>query len=242
MSNPGMRLTKDGMNLLAKGLTGKLIEFTKGQLGDGDFDYNSETVLTMTCLKSPKLDMPIVGKEIHGDGCALIKTQVINAKLTTGFRAKEHGIFAKDPDTGLEILYAYRNAGDEYSFIPAGNGVCQINATKAYLIEIQDATNISFNIDWDFAYVSQAEYNLLNEKFKLVWSEFLVPDRNIVNMVLNHSYIHSGETTSDNGVPTTAEAIAILKGNYTHTDISTDTYTLPTFSSDVAKAILNRAY
>lgn len=239
MSNPGMRLTQDGMNVLAKGLLGKEIKFTKGQLGDGDFDYSSETVVAMTALKSPKLDMPIVGKDITGDGCALIKTQLLNAHLTAGFRAKEIGIFAEDPDTHAEILYSYRNAGDEYSFIPAGGGVVQINTTKAYLIEIQDATNITFNIDWNFAYVSQAEFDLLHDKFIEVWSDYLIPNKNIVRMVLNNFYIPTGENVSDNGVPTSAEAAAILADNYKHTDITTHAYTIPAPSSDTAVAILS---
>ena len=133
MSNPGMRLTADGLNLLGKALIGKELRFTKGQLGDGDFDYSSETVITMTSLKSPKLTMPIVGKELHGDGCALIKTQLLNKNLVTGFAAKEMGIFALDPDTKNEILYAYRNAGTEYSFIPGNGGVVHINAVHTQI-------------------------------------------------------------------------------------------------------------
>ena len=157
MANPGMKLTSGGIEILAKGLTGKVINFTKVSYGDGDFDYNSESVLDMTALKSWKMDLPIVGKVVEG-GAALIKAQLINANLVTGFKAKEIGVFAEDPDTGEEILYAYRNAGDEYSFIPSGGGIVKINTVKAYWVEIGDAENVTFNIDWSFAYVSQADF------------------------------------------------------------------------------------
>ena len=158
MSNPGMRLTTGGRNILAKGLTGKNIHFSKVAYGDGDFDYNTESVADMTALKNWRMDLPIVGKVVSGDGIALIKAQLINVGLAEGFRAKEIGVYAIDPDTDDEILYAYRNAGDEYSFVPGGAGPVKINVTKSYWIEIGDAENVTFNIDWSFAYVSQEEF------------------------------------------------------------------------------------
>jgi len=159
MSNPGMRLTTAGKNILAKGLSGKEIYFSKVAYGDGDFDYNTENVSDLTQLKNWKMDLPIVGKTVSGDGIALIKAQLINVNLSQGFRAKEIGVFAIDPDSGDEVLYAYRNAGDEYSFVPGGTGPVKINVTKSYWVEIGDAENVTFNIDWSFAYVSQEEFN-----------------------------------------------------------------------------------
>ena len=226
MSTPGMRLTSDGLDIIRKGLLGQNIHFTKGQLGDGDFDYDSETVVTMTALKSPKLDMPIVGKEINNDGVVLIKTQVINANLQQGFRAKEHGIFALDPDTGNEVLYAYCNVGDEYSFIPGGGGRIHINATKAYLIEISDCENITFNIDWDFAYVSQAEYDNLLAHFIPIWNNFVLPSDEDIDKILAGTYPDTAETIPADGVPTFAEIDAILDGTYTHTDIPVTPFTI----------------
>lgn len=159
MSNPGMRLTKQGRLILEKGLTGKTIHFSKIAYGDGDFDYSTESVADMTELKNWKMDLPIVGKVVSGDGIALIKAQLINVGLANGFKAKEIGVYAIDPDTDDEILYAYRNAGEEYSFVPGGAGPVKINVTKSYWIEIGDAENVTFNIDWSFAYVSQEDFN-----------------------------------------------------------------------------------
>ena len=238
MSNPGMRLTADGLNLLGKALIGKELHFTKGQLGDGDFDYSSETVITMTALKSPKLDMPIVGKEINGDGCAIIKTQLCNAQVTTGFAAKEIGIYALEPDSGTEVLYAYRNCGDEYSFIPGNTGPVQINVTKAYMVEIRDAENVTFNIDWDFAYVSQKEFDDLKRRFMPIYSDYMIPCTEIIDKILNGTYIPSGDTESENGVPSDSEIDDILNGNYTHKDIVENEYTLTPPTADEIDNIL----
>ena len=158
MSNPGMMLTANGRSILAKGLTGKVIHFTKVSYGAGDFDYETESVSNLTELRDHRLDVPIVGKIIEGNGIVNIKAQLNNFDLLEGFAAKEVGVFALDPDSGEEMLYAYRNAGDEYTFIPANTGPVHKNTTMGYRVEIQDAPNVTFNINFAFAYVSQAEY------------------------------------------------------------------------------------
>ena len=94
MSNPGMMLTANGRSILAKGLTGKVIHFTKVSYGAGDFDYETESVSNLTELRDHRLDVPIVGKIIEGNGIVNIKAQLNNFDLLEGFAAKEVGVFA----------------------------------------------------------------------------------------------------------------------------------------------------
>lgn len=158
MSNPGMRLTSAGKKILAQGLLGDEIHFTKIAFGDADFDYDTEDLTALTALKSWKLDLPLIDKKLNGDGTVTIVGLCTNFALAKGFQAKEIGIFAIDQDTSTEILYAYRNAGDEYSFIPAKMGVVTKSVRYAYQIEIGDAENVTFDINFSFAYVSQEEF------------------------------------------------------------------------------------
>ena len=158
MSNPGMRLTRAGKKILAQGLLGDEIHFTKIAFGDADFDYATENLQDLTALKSWKLDLPIIDRKLNGDGTVTIVGLCTNFYLTQGFRAKEIGIFAIDQATGTEILYAYRNAGEEYSFIPAKTGPVTKSVRYAYQIEIDDAPNVTFDINFGFAYVSQEDF------------------------------------------------------------------------------------
>jgi len=103
------------------------------------------------------MDLPIVGKEVRGDGKVEIQAKLTNFDVEEGFPAKEIGVYALDPDTGEEILYAYRNAGDEYNFIPAKTGIVQEDTTFCYRVEIQDAAQVTAIIDFEFAYASQAD-------------------------------------------------------------------------------------
>lgn len=222
-----MRLTRQGQQILAKGLIGKEIKFTKAALGDGDFDSDTEVVMDLTDLKSKQLDIPIVDKEIKGDGMALIKCNVNNINLTKGFRAKEHGIYAEDPDSGDEVLYAYHYVGDEYSFIPAGFGHCKINVVFGYFIEIQDADNVTFVIDYNFAYVSKQEYSPLESRFKMLWSNYINASDDDIDKILAGTYKPTGSTGDGelNGVPTDSDIDAILNGSYTsHQIVVEDEY------------------
>ncbi len=158
MSNPGMYLTADGKEILSKGLLGKEIHFSKVAFGAGDFDYSTESVSDLTALRDWKIDLPIVDKVLEG-GMVKIIAALKNFTIEDGFPAKEIGVFALDPDTGAEKLYAYRNAGDEYNFIPGGGSVVKKDIQFGYWIEIQDAPNVTFNIDYSFAHVQTIDFD-----------------------------------------------------------------------------------
>jgi len=136
----GTVLTKKGINLIAKALTGATIEFTKVQLGDGVWD-ESVNPEQLTALISPKLDLPIQELEIVGDGTARLRFVLTNTGLSEGFFIREIGIFANDPDEG-EILYAvaYAKNGD---FIPADGGAVKIEDITDIYTVVSNAQNVT---------------------------------------------------------------------------------------------------
>jgi len=135
----GTILTKKGINLITKALTGATIEFTKIQLGDGVWD-ESVNPEKLTSLVSPKLNLPIQELEIVGDGTVRLRFVLTNTGLSEGFFIREIGIFANDPDEG-EILYAvaYAENGD---FIPADGPTKIEDITDIYTV-ISNAQNVT---------------------------------------------------------------------------------------------------
>ena len=119
----GTVLTQAGRNILAKALTGAQLQFTKVQLGDGVWD-ESINPEDLTALVSSRIDLPINDIEITGDGTARIRVLLTNTGLTEGFFTRELGIFAKDPETGEETLYAVSYA-ENPDFIPS-DGVTKV--------------------------------------------------------------------------------------------------------------------
>ena len=159
MSEKPMYLTNDGRSLLRKALIDKELRFSKVAFGAGDFDYDTERVADLTQLRDWRVDLPIVDKRIEG-GVAYITARLNSFTLEVGFRAKEIGVYAIDPDSGAELLYAYRNAGDESDFIPGGESILQKDLRFEYWVEIDDAPNVTFNIDYSFAHVTQENFDL----------------------------------------------------------------------------------
>jgi hypothetical protein len=80
-----------------------------------------------------------------------------NDKLAKGFFCREVGIFATGSD-GKEIMYAYRNTGDESGYIPAGVGAAEVwDLTYDVATVVDQADNITATIDGGIVYVTRNE-------------------------------------------------------------------------------------
>ena len=154
-----MRLTAAGKKVLARGLIGEEIKFTKIAIGDGKFDYETESVAELQNLKNPRMDLPLVRKSVEGDGTAYIEAYLSNAQVFEAFAAREHGLIAIDQETGAEILYSYVNVGDEYDFIPNNTSTAFKNLVIGYYVEIQDAENVEAVIDLSVAFINTQEFD-----------------------------------------------------------------------------------
>ena len=153
-----MRLTRLGKNILAKAIAESFeLHFTRFAIGDGNFDYETERVYDLTDLKNWRMDLPLTELKVIGNGTAEITANLSNAEVTKACCCREHGLFVTSPE-GEEVLFSYRNLGDEYDFIPAfTNGVVK-NIFLTETIEIQDCENITAVIDYSVAYLSTTDF------------------------------------------------------------------------------------
>lgn len=114
--------TNQGKNMVTESIrTKSAIIFTKISLGDGLL--TGETIETMTGLKHRLLDGNIPKINPLGNGEIEAVSTVSNSELTTGFFARELGLFAKLGEEGEEQLFAYTNAGSNASYIPPNTSV-----------------------------------------------------------------------------------------------------------------------
>ena len=151
----GMRITYAGRNLLAKAITGKALNFTRAFAGDGTL--TTQNVNEMTELISPKRELPIQSIEIpDGIGVAEIILEMNNADLRQGFFLREYGLFAEDPDSHEEILYSYRNVGNEASYLPGSNGADTVQYTLSLMTIIDQAENVTAQISSNNSYVTNS--------------------------------------------------------------------------------------
>ena len=159
----GMLCTRQGLNVLSAGLAGERIVFTKLAIGDGILEVASDNeyrnaVLNLTEMKNWRMDLPIVENVNQGNGLMLLHAIKTNAEVAESFFAREQAVFAIDQSTGKEILYAYRNSGDNSSFLPSNTGPVAKTIDLGIVTVIQNAQNVEAILDQSFAYVSLADF------------------------------------------------------------------------------------
>ena len=118
---PNTRLTNYGRELIARSqATGKKLQYIKLVTGDGQLD--NQNIDTMTSVLAPKLECPFTsGGEFVGDGQFRIEFAVSNSTVTSGFFARELGVYANlegESDSAARLI-AYSNGGNYASYIPS---------------------------------------------------------------------------------------------------------------------------
>ncbi len=150
----GMILTTAGRQLLAKALTGRQLLFTRAYCGDGVLSSGKDPA-SLSALISPKRELPIQSiSTLQGIGTCEVVVEMTNKNLHTGFFVREYGLYAKDPDTGQEILYSYRNSGNESGYLEGENGVDLIAYTLSIITVIDQAPNVSAILENSNQYVT----------------------------------------------------------------------------------------
>ena len=118
---PNTRLTNYGRELIARSqATGKKLQYIKLVTGDGQLD--NQNIDTMTSVIAPKLECPFTSNgEFVGDGQFRIEFAVGNSTVTSGFFARELGVYANlegESDSAAKLI-AYSNGGNYASYIPS---------------------------------------------------------------------------------------------------------------------------
>lgn len=150
-------ITAAGLLVLAKGVAGKQIKYTRIVLGDG-YLPEGQTPRTLTGVVSPKAVVDITKCKINGDGTVAVGGVFTNDQTDTGFYYRELGLYAEDPDEGVgEVLYCYGNCGDLAEWIPPTGGSTIVEKTIDIVTAIGTATNVTAYIPAD-AYATKEDY------------------------------------------------------------------------------------
>jgi len=146
----GFILTEKGRELLAKGLAGETITFTKMAIGDGT-SLTSER--ERTALVNQITTLPILNINVKRNGTCEINALLTNKSVTTGFYIKELGIFAHGNDN-VEILYAY-NISTSPDFVPpfSANNVVEIEYVDTIIVD--QVANVTAVIDPSVTYITK---------------------------------------------------------------------------------------
>lgn len=151
--------TLAGSNLLVESIKSKKpLIFTRIALGDGTLT-ESENIENLTALKHPMAQNAVQAINSRGNGEIDVVATISNASVTSGFYARELGVFAKVGDTGTEKLFAYTNAGAQASYTPAGTSLDEKLITVTFYIG--NDVNVQINLNSQL-YITQAALDAHN--------------------------------------------------------------------------------
>lgn len=151
--------TLAGSNLLVESIKSKKpLIFTRIALGDGTLT-ESESIESLTALKHPMAQNAVQAINSRGNGEIDVVATISNASVTSGFYARELGVFAKVGDTGTEKLFAYTNAGAQASYTPAGTSLDEKLITVTFYIG--NDVNVKINLNSQL-YITQAALDAHN--------------------------------------------------------------------------------
>lgn len=103
-------ITAAGLLVLAKGVAGQQINYTKIVLGDGYLE-EGQTPRSLTGVVSPKATIDITKCVVNGDGTVTVGGVFTNDQTNDGFYYRELGLYADDPDEDVgEVLYCSATA------------------------------------------------------------------------------------------------------------------------------------
>ena len=149
--------TTRGKQIELQGIEGQQIIFTKIKIGDGRITTQSPSQLTD--LINVIAEAPITSLKRY-DAYAAIRSVFQNIDVPEAFWWREVGLFATDPATGEEVLYAYQNAYDTAEYItPSSLVTKKINWT----IYIDDGENLGADIHKKMVFCSVEDLDEHND-------------------------------------------------------------------------------
>ena len=150
-------ITTAGAQLAAKTIVGKKLQFTVAKVGSGTLsDSSMSAIKARTSLVNPVMSIDITRVEQTSQTQATIGFVFKNTDASSAFYFRELGIFALDPDTKQEILFAYAYAGNNAEYV--NNSISEIVQKKInVVVTVDNAANVEITLDSSQIYVTEDE-------------------------------------------------------------------------------------
>ena len=217
-------LTNAASELISKVLSGKTLNFTRMAVGDG-FSYDTAAAKDYTALVNEVLSIDITKSETLSASSVKITSAFKNTDTQKEFYYREVGLYAQDPDTGEEILYAYGNRNDAAELItPTGSSV--VTKQLVFIISVGDSANVTFNVNADVYALQEDMLDVQENKA----DKNLANTGMITNCLLEVPQIIKLEL--NNGVMTLKAGSVVIVPNGFETDGTTPKFDYVTIKND----------
>lgn len=135
--------TKKGLSLLTKLTQGSSLKITRAVVGTG---YVKPDVLAnQTAVSGIKQNLRFKAASYPETGTCKLPMFLTNEGLTTGYKARQVGLYAMDPDEG-EILY-FISQSESGMDVPSETIMPEYSATWAFYFRYGQADNVNVTVD-----------------------------------------------------------------------------------------------
>lgn len=136
-------ITNAGLSILAQAQLGAQIQFTKIKIGDGFLEEGQDPA-QLTDLINTVDELGIYNWTMSDDSTIKVTGLITQGEL--GFYFREIGLFAIDPSTNLEVLYAYGNKGNTASFIPKNTSNVTVEERATIITKVANAESVEIHV------------------------------------------------------------------------------------------------
>lgn len=150
-------ITRQGAILAAKTLESKTLKFSRFAVGNGELENaDVDNIKALTDLVNTIKSFNITKISTETDTQVTIKGLFKNTDVEESFYLKELGLYAIDPDTQNEVLFAYINYGDQAEYI--NNSIAE-KKEHYYdmIITVDNAENVEITVNENAIYVTEKQ-------------------------------------------------------------------------------------
>lgn len=150
------KLTDVGRNLLIRGIGGERITFTRFKIGNGELGDKDQA--TLTDIINPIVEFPITSADASNEGYVELSGYFDSGDITSDFRWRELGIFAKGEDE-VEQLYAYVNDDENAGILKADSEDVVVEQNVSVIVAIGTAENVTALISPSALYAPKEDFD-----------------------------------------------------------------------------------
>lgn len=192
-------ITTQGAILAAKTLQSKTLKFSRFKIGSGSLQEGSVAeIKALTDLVNEEMDFDITKISRESATQVTVRGLFKNTDAESGFWLRELGLYAIDPDTEDEILFAYINYDSEAEYI---NNSISEKKEHYYdmIITVDNADNVTITVDPSTVYVTEED---LLEKADELTQDYDAKFSNLKSIVVAsnsgaHNTIYRGKDITD---------------------------------------------
>ena len=192
-------ITTQGAILAAKTLQSKTLKFSRFKIGSGSLQEGSVAeIKALTDLVNEEMDFDITKISRESATQVTVRGLFKNTDAESGFWLRELGLYAIDPDTEDEILFAYINYDSEAEYI---NNSISEKKEHYYdmIITVDNADNVTITVDPSTVYVTEED---LLEKADELTQDYDAKFSNLKSIVVAsnagaHNAIYRGKDITD---------------------------------------------